>query len=86
MKQFFKLYIALLVIVCCLPKITECLTPDFVVDPHSNVPKADWVVVGAGPAGLCVIGVLVDIGVNPQKITWIDPEFSLGSMGSYYSN
>lgn len=85
MKQLFKFYIALLVIVCCQPKTTECLPPDIVVDPQSNVPKTDWLVVGAGPAGLCVIGVLIDIGVNPQKITWIDPEFSLGRMGTYYA-
>jgi thioredoxin reductase len=46
---------------------------------------ADWLIVGAGPAGIAVIGVLIDIGVDPERIAWIDPEFNVGRIGPYYS-
>ncbi|HEV2601056.1 MAG TPA: FAD/NAD(P)-binding protein [Candidatus Babeliales bacterium] len=45
---------------------------------------ADWLIVGAGPAGIAAIGILLDIGVPPQRLTWIDPEFNVGRMGAYY--
>ena len=46
----------------------------------------DWLIVGAGPAGILTIGVLMDVGVDPKKIAWIDPEFEVGRMGKYYSH
>lgn len=45
-----------------------------------------WVIVGAGPAGIITIGLLLDLGTDPQSILWIDPEFNVGRMGKYYSN
>jgi len=47
---------------------------------------ADWLVVGAGPAGIAAIGILLDVGVQPERITWVDPEFNVGRMGIYYHN
>jgi len=48
--------------------------------------QADWLIVGAGPAGIITVGVLMDVGVDPKRITWIDPEFNVGRMGKYYSH
>jgi len=45
-----------------------------------------WAVVGAGPAGIICIGLLLDLGVNPTDITWIDPEFKVGRIGKYYQH
>jgi len=42
-----------------------------------------WTVVGAGPAGIAVIGLLLDIGTDPQNIAWIDPEFNVGRLSNY---
>lgn len=39
-----------------------------------------WSVVGAGPAGICVMGKLLDAGVPGSHITWIDPEFKGGDI------
>lgn len=51
-----------------------------------NDSVADWLIVGAGPAGIAVVGVLIDVGVNPQSITWLDPEFSVGRLGAHYGH
>ncbi len=45
----------------------------------------DWVIVGAGTAGIAALGKLLDEGNDPQKICWIDPEFNAGDLGkSWY--
>jgi hypothetical protein len=49
-------------------------------------PTADWLIVGAGPAGIATIGVLIDLGIAPEDIVWLDPEFNVGRMGAYYHN
>ncbi len=41
-----------------------------------------WTVIGAGPAGIAAVGRLIDHGVAPEKIAWIDPEFAAGDLGS----
>lgn len=46
---------------------------------------AEWVIVGAGPAGIILIGLLLDLGTDPKSIVWIDPEFNVGRLGKYYS-
>lgn len=43
-------------------------------------------VVGAGPAGITVIGILMDLGVPAESIMWIDPLFNVGRIGEYYQN
>lgn len=46
----------------------------------------DWAIVGGGPGGIITIGVLLDVGVSPEKIIWIDKDgFSVGRMGQYYA-
>jgi len=44
-----------------------------------------WTIVGAGPAGIITIGLLLDLGIPPQRIAWIDPEFNVGRLGKYYT-
>jgi thioredoxin reductase len=48
--------------------------------------KADWLIVGGGPAGIITVGVLMDVGVDPKKIVWVDPQFDVGRMGQFYAN
>lgn len=43
-----------------------------------------WTIVGAGPAGIAVVGLLLDLGVDGKTITWVDPEFNIGRLGKYY--
>lgn len=45
-----------------------------------------WSVIGAGPAGILAVGKLIENGVNPQSILWIDPEFKAGDLGSKWQN
>ena len=40
-----------------------------------------WTVIGAGPAGIAAVGRLLDHGIAPEEIAWIDPEFSAGDLG-----
>lgn len=42
----------------------------------------EWVVVGAGPAGIASVGQLLDAGIEPACIAWIDPEFRVGDFGT----
>lgn len=46
----------------------------------------DWAVVGAGPAGIAAIGKLIDNGVSPASILWVDPYFSVGDLGRLWGN
>jgi hypothetical protein len=54
-------------------------------DAHYNA-DVQWTIVGGGPAGIIVIGVLIDLGTDPQQIMWVDPKFNVGRMGEYYGN
>lgn len=47
---------------------------------------ANWTIIGAGPAGIVTIGLLLDLGISGQDITWIDPEFNVGRLGKYYES
>lgn len=46
----------------------------------------DWSVVGAGPGGIAAVGKLIDQGIDPKKILWIDPEFKVGDFGTCWRN
>ena len=41
----------------------------------------EWTVVGAGPAGIAALGKLIDQGIKPDAIAWVDPEFKVGDLG-----
>jgi cation diffusion facilitator CzcD-associated flavoprotein CzcO len=41
-----------------------------------------WTVVGAGPAGIVAVGRLLDHGIAPEEIAWVDPAFAAGDLGA----
>lgn len=45
----------------------------------------DYIVVGAGPAGLCAVAKLIELNINPKKIAWVDPQFEMGDFGTCLS-
>lgn len=47
---------------------------------------AQWAVVGAGPAGIAVVGKLLDHGVPAKEILWFDSHFQVGDFGLYWRN
>ena len=46
----------------------------------------NWVVVGAGPAGIAAIGKLIDANIPLNKIAWIDPVFKVGDFGTAWKH
>lgn len=48
--------------------------------------KFQWAVVGAGPAGIAAIGKLLDYGITPASILWIDSAFNVGDLGGLWQN
>lgn len=45
-----------------------------------------WAVVGAGPAGIAAVGTLLDQGIEPNSILWVDPHFKVGDLGQLWAN
>jgi hypothetical protein len=45
-----------------------------------------WAVIGAGPAGIAAVGKLMDAGIEPEHILWLDPHFTVGDLGRYWKN
>lgn len=45
-----------------------------------------WAVVGAGPAGIAAVGKLLDHGIHPKSILWLDPHFNVGDLGQSWAN
>ena len=45
-----------------------------------------WAVVGAGPAGIAAVGKLLDHGIPPDRILWVDPNFKVGDLGLLWRN
>ncbi|KJE91582.1 hypothetical protein CAOG_02704 [Capsaspora owczarzaki ATCC 30864] len=43
-----------------------------------------WTVVGAGPAGVLMVGQLLRAGVAPDHLYWVDLAFKGGAMGEHY--
>jgi hypothetical protein len=68
------------------------ITTVFIAGPaqalYTQLPPADadWLIIGAGPGGIITVSVLLEIGVDPTRITWLDPEFNVGRLGQYYAN
>ena len=52
----------------------------------SHIHTVTWTIVGAGPAGIAAVGQLLDSGVMPQDILWIDPYFRVGDLGRLWQN
>src|SRR5690349_4628986 len=51
-----------------------------------NNSSFSWAVIGAGPAGIAAVGKLIDHGIDPKTIAWIDPEFKVGDFGTKWRN
>lgn len=47
--------------------------------------RYQYLVVGAGPAGLCAVAKLIGLNIPPRKILWVDPEFKAGDFGTLLS-
>ncbi len=47
--------------------------------------RFQWAVIGAGPAGITAVGKLLDNGVSPRTIVWVDPEFKVGDLGTKWA-
>ncbi|CEG57138.1 FAD-dependent oxidoreductase [Legionella fallonii] len=53
---------------------------------QKNTKPFQWAIIGAGPAGIAVVGKLLDYGISPKDILWIDPHFKVGDLGLYWRN
>lgn len=47
---------------------------------------AEYVIIGGGPAAICAIPNILKLGVDRNKIIWIDPQFKVGDFGSVLSH
>lgn len=83
MKHLFKYYMATLLFFSTSIHPYPFITAHHVRNANAAADTA-WTVIGAGFAGITVIGALRDIGQT--DITWIDPHFNVGRMGQYYYN
>ena len=45
-----------------------------------------WAIIGAGPAGIITVSLLLWLGIKGTDIAWLDPEFNVGRMGQLYTN
>ncbi|MED7787718.1 FAD-dependent oxidoreductase [Francisella sp. 19X1-34] len=43
--------------------------------------KYEWAIIGAGPAGMATLGLLLDNGVKASDVLWVDPLFEVGDFG-----
>ena len=76
MKNFYKFFLFFLIL--------NILKKD--IFSIQNELKSKVVIIGAGPAGIIVAGLLLDLGVEKDDIIWIDPLFNVGRIGEFYSN
>lgn len=44
----------------------------------------NWAIIGAGPAGIAAVGKLIDQGIKPSDILWLDPHFKVGDLGQFW--
>lgn len=45
----------------------------------------EYCVIGAGPAGICAVAKILERNVDPSKILWIDPYFTVGAFGKEWA-
>jgi hypothetical protein len=56
----------------------------FCVLAHAQTRDTPWAIIGAGPGGIIAVGTLLDQGVKPEAIVWIDEAFNAGRIGEHY--
>ncbi len=55
--------------------------------PHkARTRQYEFVVIGAGPAGILAVAALLKKGIPNEGILWIDPEFKVGSFGKQWAS
>lgn len=77
-KPFFIIIMSLMFQLSALPIDTAIEYPSACTECH------EWAIIGAGFAGITALAVLIESGVDPSTIAWIDPEFNVGRVGKYY--
>ena len=77
-KRFYSLMVIFLVV--------QQGTFQSMVASESQPQSYSWAIVGAGLAGITALAVLINCGVEPSSIAWIDTEFAVGRVGKYYRN
>ena len=65
--------------------ISVIITPLKAKTP-SPLKAYDWAVIGAGPAGITAVAELLANKIDKSAILWLDPEFDVGRLGTYYRN
>ena len=79
-------------IIVCLITIMHCMVHAqgnnyiFLTKGENAPASTSWTIIGAGPAGITTIGLLLDLGVQGKDITWVDPDFGVGRIGQLYSS
>jgi len=48
--------------------------------------EKEWLVIGAGPAGIATVGKLLDHGISQTQIGWLDPLFQVGDLGTKWQH
>lgn len=76
-----KLLLNILVLTIIYPNALHCR-----LELENQTESYEWAIIGAGLAGITALAVLMDCGVEPSSIMWIDPEFNVGRVGKYYRN
>ena len=79
MKKSFSIIIMILLVIQQRPLQAQA-------GPESPQQCYDWAIIGAGLAGITALAVLIEAGVDPATVAWIDPEFNVGRVGKYYRN
>jgi len=74
-----KIVLPLIALLLLQPHISQSMEAQ-------EIPFYSWAIIGAGVAGITALAVLLDAGVDPSTVAWIDPEFNIGRMGKYYRN
>src|SRR5579872_5683758 len=77
MKSKYILYIITLLLI-----LQSTLPSQSTLKNQSDV--YSWAVIGAGVAGITALAMLIESGIDPATIAWIDPEFAVGRIGKYY--
>ncbi len=55
-------------------------------NPLQEKTDYEWTVIGAGVSGIIAVSILLDLGIPPESIYWVDPLFNVGRIGEYYGN
>lgn len=81
-----KLYILLLQVYALNGELVDQMVKSEDLYTTHDEQVLEFLVVGAGPAGIATIAVLRSLGMPYHKLGWVDPEFNVGRIGEFYSS